>query len=121
MAITMSRAQYDALLALAATANATATADLRRTIDAANGITRYVLTIRWQDVGGTQPTRIELGKGWPPEQTYVLELERKITREDVDAVLEHNATNPVSVMVTADPYGVIGWYLLEDYDFQSGG
>lgn len=118
--VTLTRAQYDALLALASTTSASEARTLRRTIDQANGITRYFLYIRWQDVGGKPPARVELGKGWPANQTYQLELERPISRADVDDVLRNNASNPVSVMVTPDPAGVVGWTLVDDYDFQAG-
>jgi hypothetical protein len=76
--ITMIRAQYDSLLAAAKQGDPEAAAALQALIDEANGIVRYILQIRWQDVGGKQPPRIELGKAWPPNQTYRLELERRI-------------------------------------------
>ena len=118
--VTLTRSQYDALLAAARQANPQAADQLRREIDAANGITRYFLYIRWQDVGGKAPPRIELGKGWPVNQTYQLELLRRIARADVDDVLRTNAVNPVSIMVTPDRQGVVGWTLINDYDFQAG-
>lgn len=119
--ITMTRAQYDALIAAAHTGQTVEVDRLRDLIDEANGITRYQLWIRWQDVGGRPPPRIELGKGWPENQTYFLELERKITRLDIDDVLRNNAKNPVSVMVTPDVNATVGWTLIDDYDFASGG
>lgn len=115
--ITMTRTQYDTLLAAAKVGNPTAAASLGRDIDRVNGITRYFLYIRWQDVGGNPPPRIELGRGWPVDQTYQLELERPISRADVDDVLRNNASNPVSTMVTPDRNGVVGWTLLGDYEF----
>jgi hypothetical protein len=118
--ITMTRPQYDALLAAAKVGDPVAAAQLQKLIDAGNGIIRYLLQIRWQDVGGKPPPRIELGKGWPPDQTFLLQLERRISRADVDDVLRTNASNPVSVMVTPDPLGVVGWTLIDDYDFQAG-
>jgi hypothetical protein len=119
--IIMTRAQYDALLAAAHAGNTIEVDRLRDLIDEANGIVRYKLWIRWQDVGGRPPPRIELGKGWPSNQTYFLELERKITRLDVDDALRNNAKNPVSVMVTPDPNATVGWTLINDYDFANGG
>lgn len=118
--VTLTRSQYEALLSTARLASPQIADQLRREIDAANGITRYFLYIRWQDVGGKAPPRIELGKGWPPTQTYQLELERRIARADVDEVLRTNAVNPVSIMVTPDRLGVVGWTLIDDYDFQAG-
>jgi hypothetical protein len=117
MSIEMTRSQYDSLLFHATAADPAAAAQLRRDIDAANGISRYFLYVRWQDVGGGQPTRISLGAGWPPELTYQLELERAIARSDVDDVLRTSAVNPVSVMVTPDRNGVVGWTLIDDYTF----
>lgn len=120
--ITMTRAQYDALLnAAQVDIDPAALLRLREMIDTANGITRYFLWIRWQDVGGRPPPRIELGKGWPPLQTYFLELERPLTRADVDDVLRNNATSPVDPQVTPDRYGVVGWTFLPDYSFPAGG
>lgn len=119
--VTLTRSQYDALLNAAHTGQTQEVDRLRDIIDAANGITRYQLWIRWQDVGGQPPPTIELGKGWPPGMTYFLELERKIARADVDDVLRNNAKNPASVMVTPDVDGVVGWTLLPDYDFSVGG
>jgi hypothetical protein len=118
--VTLTRTQYETLLAAARLGNPQAAAQLQQTIDAANGITRYFLYVRWQNVGGAPPPRIELGKGWPPDQTYQLEMERRIARLDVDEVLRANAINPVSIMVTPDREGVVGWTLIDDYDFQAG-
>lgn len=117
MTITMTRAQYDALVAAGLNDETVEILRLREEIDAANGVTRYVLNIRWQDVGGSPPPRIELGRGWPPDQTFMLELERPISRADVDEVLRTQAVNPASVMVTPDTAGVVGWTLLEDYSW----
>ncbi len=117
--ITMTRAQYDALLAAALVADPTVKT-LGKTIDKANGITRYILQIRWQDMGGTPLRRIELGKPWPEELTYKLELERPIARADVNTVLATQASNPVEVWVTPDPDGLVGWTEIDSYSFSSG-
>lgn len=95
------------------TAEATRLLDL---VDQANGIRRYFLSIRWQDVGGRPPPRAEI-MNWPKDQTYLLELDRPISRADVDQVLAQKARNPVSVMVTPDRQGRVGWTLLGDYKF----
>lgn len=115
--IVMTRPQYDALLSLAKAQDAAAAAEIQTAVDAASGITRYVLVIRWQDVGGQQPRTLAHDQDWPPETRYVLELERAISRQDVLDVLTHNASNPVGTQVTPDPDGELGWYLLEDYLF----
>ncbi len=115
--IVMTRTQYDALLALATAQDATAAAEIQEAVDLASAITRHVLIIRWQDVGGTQPRPIRHDQDWPPQTRYRLELERAISRQDVLDVLSHNASNPVGTQVTPDPDGVLGWSLLEDYLF----
>lgn len=119
--ITMTREQYEALSNLAIGENTAVATPMRDAIDRANGIRRFYLNIRWEDVGGVPPPRIELGKGWPPAQTYLLVLERRISRADVDQVLTQNTKNPTNVQVTPDRYGVVGWSLIADYDFSTGG
>lgn len=117
MPISMTRAQYEALVAAATKGDSETTEPLAAQIDAANGIRRYVLWVRWQNVGGVTPSLIELGRGWPQDQTHKITLERAIDRLDVDEVLRNEATNPVSVMVTPDPDGEVGWTFLNDYEF----
>jgi hypothetical protein len=120
MDITITRPQYDALRNAIIANDEAETIRLLSLIEIANGIKRYFLYIRWQDVGGTPPPRIELGKGWPKDQTYTLELDRAIARSDVDTVLATQARNPVSVMVTPDRAGNVGWTLINDYNFSAG-
>lgn len=118
--VTLTRPQYDALMSAALAGNTAEVARLRDIIDKANGIKRYFLYVRWQDVGGRPPPLIELGKGWPPNQTYKMELDRPIARADVDAIVAKAAVNPVSVMVTPDRAGIVGWSLIDDYNFATG-
>lgn len=117
--LTITRTQLDALVAAGLASNTAEVERLRDIIYTANSIRIYRLSIRWQNVGGQPPPRIELGLGWPQDQTYLLELERAIAREDVDTVLTTNAVNPALVMVTPDPNGELGWTLLEDYSFST--
>lgn len=119
--ITLSESQYEALVALSIEANESAGRALRTEIDAANSITRYVLSVRWKDVGGKTPPNIELGKGWPPAQTRLIEMKRPIARADVDEVLRQSAVNPAAVAVTPDPYGRVGWTYIDDYNFENPG
>lgn len=115
--LTVTRPQYDALIAAALAHNDGEVLRLRGIIDKANGINRYFLYIRWTEVGGLPPRRIELGKGWPPELTYQLELDRPIARADVDSVLAQQTVNPVDTQVTPDRAGVVGWTILDDFIF----
>lgn len=116
--VTLSRTQYDALLAAANGDAAVDVDSLQASIDAANGITRYRLLIRWYEIGGQPAPRHSLSS-WPPEQEFLLEMERPITRTDVDEVLDNNATNPADPMVTTDLGGEIGLTKLDDWDFQT--
>jgi hypothetical protein len=115
--ISISRAIYDALMTAALAGDTTEVRRLRGVIDELNSIRRYSLYIRWQNVGGTRPSRIEVAKGWPALETFLLELERPISRADVDEVLRTQATNPADVHVTPDRNGIVGWSILGDYIF----
>jgi hypothetical protein len=115
--ITLTPPEYDALLALAFRADPREGHALRARIDKANGVRRYTLFVRWQDLGVQPPRTIELGKGWPPEQSFLIELTRPITPEDVEGVLTAQAVDPVGVQVTPDRHGVVGWTQLEAYDW----
>lgn len=115
--ITMTRQQYEALYQLARAQNSREANALRQDIDDANDITRFFLWIRWQDVTGSIPTHLNSFMNWPPEQQFLLELDRTPARVDVDAVLRDQAVNPAAVFVTADPQGVVGWTELDSYSF----
>ncbi len=116
--VTLTRAQYDALIAAGLAGDSDEIKRLQALIDEANGINRYRLFIRWEDVGGIAPPTIELGKGWPPTQMFLLEkADLPIAREDVDVVVETQANNAVNVQVTPDVNGVVGWTLVDDFDF----
>ncbi len=118
MPLTITRLQLDGLIAAGLAGNTSEVARIRDLVYDANSITIYRLHIRWQDVGGQPPPRIQI-TNWPESQSFLLELERAIARADVDTVLLDNASNPVSVMVTPDPNGEVGWTLLEDYNFET--
>lgn len=94
---------------------------LQKRIDDKNSIKRYLLNIRWMEIGGVPPSRIELkdAGGWPPQQEFILRQDRPISRNDVDIVLGKQATNPVSVTVTSDERGIVGWTELEVWDFNA--
>lgn len=118
MTVSMSRTKYEDLVALALLADPSSGRSLRAAIDTENGIRRYALQLRWKDIGGKPPRNVELGKGWPQEMTRLLELDRPITRRDVDDVLRQVAVNPAATMVTPDPLGIVGWTYIDDYNFE---
>lgn len=119
--LTITRNQYDALIAAALDKNTSEVLRLRSIIDKQNDIKRYFLNVRWQDVGGEPPPRVSFSAGWPPMSTYKIELERKIVRSDVEDVLRTQAANPQLVLVTPDPNAEVGWTEIDEYDFATGG
>lgn len=118
--IEMTAAQYENLLRYAAVGAAAQleTANLltlRAAVDDLNGVTRRSLAIRYQAVPAAPQPNPPVP--YPPSVTFVLELLRPITRQDVDEALRGVETIPALVTVTPDPQQIVGWTLLEDYEF----
>lgn len=111
----ITRAQYDALIEAALAGDLEEVRRIQEIVDRDNEIQRYVLYIRWQDIGGTPPRNIELGRPWPPELTTQIELDRPISKEDVLDLVRSRATNPASIMVTPDRAGIVGWSQVDVY------
>jgi hypothetical protein len=85
---------------------------LRKRVDAAHGIQRYTLVIRWEQLPqkpapGILPT--------PQGEVIVLEQIRPPTPEDVMQALSGKQFHPSLVHVTRDPSGEVGWYDLEHF------
>lgn len=93
--------------------------ELRTKIEAANGMKRYTLLVRFQAVP-QQPAVVGEYADYPPGQTTTIQLYRPITRQDVDDVLVKVETLPDLVFVTPDPQGRVGWALLNSYNFNYG-
>lgn len=124
MAIELVVSQYDALLHYAARGalalQATAEyLELRAAIDRANGIRRYALLIRYQQIP-VGPAVIGV-TDYPPGLTIRLEQTRAFTRQDIDTALLDKATAPGLVLLTPDEQGLCGWTLLDDFNFETGG
>lgn len=87
-----------------------------KSIEKRNGITRYFLAVRWQEIGIPLSVGSQFPETWPPKFTaFIQQFTRPIARADVDALLESKATNPQLVMVTTDPGLRVGWTLLDDF------
>jgi hypothetical protein len=92
-----------------------------KSIEEPNGIHRYFLAVRWQELAAPLPPRVagaatRFPENWPPNLQGIIELmTRPIARADVDAFLLANAKSPVTVVVTADPGLTVGWTAVEDY------
>jgi hypothetical protein len=119
---TLDQEQYEALISLArdgAVGNAQKLTQLDqflKGIERANGVTRSFLMVQWQERSAPLPPGTRFPAQWPPRLRKSIELiSRAITRVDVDAVLKQYATEPLDVLVTADPAGLVGWTTLDDY------
>lgn len=91
-----------------------------RSIEVKNGIVRYLLIVRWQEVDEPLPPRVagaatRFPENWPPNLEAPIEMFRPISLVDVKKVLSTNARRPVNVMVTIDPGRRVGWTPVEDY------
>lgn len=127
--ISLSRQEYEALIALAreSTLNDDGSVDQNKAvqldrflqeIETNNGIERDRVWIQWQEMDQPLPPSTDFPDVWPPEMRYFIELvTRKICRADVDAVIETQATNPVNILVTRDPAARVGWTELDDFNF----
>lgn len=84
-------------------------------IDRANGKARYMLFVRWQEVGKVLPPGMQFPASWPEMQSADLIQYTPITAADVTALLDARASNPVGVMVTEDPLKRVGWTEFDAY------
>lgn len=117
--MTLTNEEYQALLVLA---RQDKTPDMvrqietfARVIDLRNGITRYLLNVQWQEAGQPLPPSAVFPTSWPPTLRALIELARPIAKVDVDALLAQRATKPVTVLVSPDPGGIVGWSPYETY------
>jgi hypothetical protein len=116
MPVTITSEQYSALREAISSNDLEEAERILGIIDRDNGIVRYSLYIRWQNVGGN-PRPVNQFLDWPPAEQFLLQLDRPIARADVDEVLRTQANNPASVLVTPDVNGVVGWTEIESYNF----
>lgn len=87
-----------------------------RSLEERNGIKRYFLAVRWQEIGVPLKAGIVFPETWPPEYTATIQqFTRPIARADVDVLLASRAVNPQLVMVTTDPGLRLGWTLIDQY------
>lgn len=115
--------QYEALIALARqgaeAADPPRVVELEKwlqEIERANGITRSFLWVQWQEVDAPLPPGTNFPDVWPPEMRRSIELvTRPVAKADVDALLSSYAREPITVLVTPDPAGRVGWTPVDDY------
>jgi hypothetical protein len=124
---TLTTEEYEALVALAREGTkdvngapvhdkAVVLNDFLVSIEKRSGITRDVLWVQWQELDEPLPPGTRFPDKWPPEKRILLEyVTRRISRVDVDEVLNANAKNPTSVLVTRDPGALFGWTEIDDF------
>jgi hypothetical protein len=120
MTFTLTQEQYEALIALAREGAApdrlVELEEWLKEIEDANGITRSFLWVQWQEADAPLPPGTRFPEEWPPELRRSIELiTRRVARADVDAVLDQYANDPVTVLVTPDPAGRVGWTPVDDF------
>lgn len=121
MSVTLSEEEYEALASLARDGATTperqrGVADFITSIDKANGIVRYVLWVQWQETDSPLPPTTRFPAEWPPSLRKKIErTDRPIAQSDVTALLATYATRPVTVLVTPDIGGVLGWSTLAQF------
>jgi len=122
MTFTLTQEQYEALVAMARAAVLDKPDRLRavdaflRAIEKANGVTRSIVWVQWQEQDAPLPPGTLFPQKWPPEMRQKIELvSRPVARADVDALLLAKARNPTSVLVTRDPAGVLGYTSLDNF------
>lgn len=125
MTITLKDSQYATLMlyaevGAAGRAKLTEFEELRRSIEADNGVQTYVLVISYQEVP-VAPAPVNYSGEYPPGVRKTLRLNRPITRQDVDDLLRDVPTTEELTLVTPDPLGVAGWSQLSAYNFSTGG
>lgn len=121
MTIELDQEQYLALISLAR--KGADTPDKKRVlenflkdIDAANGVSRYVLLVQWQEADAPLPKNADFPVVWPPSMRLTLErTDRPIAKSDVTKAVAAKASNPVEVLVTRDLGGIVGWVKLNDF------
>jgi len=85
-------------------------------IEKANDITRSFLWVQWQEMDYALPPTARFPDKWPPELRFSIERsDRALSRADIEKVLAVKARKPVTVMVTTDPGGELGWIAIDDY------
>jgi hypothetical protein len=119
MTYTLKDDEYTALVALAKQGKAAA--QLRdidtwlKVIEVRNGVTRFLLLVRWQEARSPAPTT-KFPKEWPPTLSLTIEqTSRPISKTDVLEHLKTRAKEPTNIMVSKDPGGELGWFTLDAF------
>lgn len=120
MDITLTLEEYQALIFFV---RASADTDKKRQVQAMlaeaeirNGVSRHMLVVQWQEAGYALPPNARFPDVWPPELRVTVErTDRPLCKADIEAVLQSRARRPLSILVTTDPAGLLGWTSIDDY------
>lgn len=122
MKIQMTLEQYGALVYQARQGvknqdEALALSQFLASIDKDNGIQRFTLWVRWQDLGAPiAPGLRDLSANWPPGMEGSIErTDRPVAKADVLEYLAQKTRKWGQVLVTRDPAKRVGWTELEVY------
>lgn len=118
MPLTITDEDYSALVELArkGATDKVYLENFLRDIERRNGITRYFLLVQWQEMDTPLPPTTRFPEVWPPDYRAPLErLDRPIAKADVQELLSVKARRPVTVLVTRDPNGLVGWTAFDVY------
>jgi len=122
LTFTLTQEQYEALISLARAGTvgvpnkARELDDFLKVIEKANGVTRSIVWVQWQEQDAPLPPGTSFPEQWPPEMRKKIELvTRAVSRSDADAVLEKYAKSPIVVLATKDPAGVLGYIPIDDF------
>jgi hypothetical protein len=117
--LTLTREEYMAFLSLS---RKRATVDevlqieaFARNIEKRNGIVRFSLWVQWQEADSPLPSGTDFPTSWPPSLRAFIELDRGVAKSDVVAILAERARIPVTVLVTPDPAGQVGWTPIDTF------
>jgi hypothetical protein len=119
----LTQEQYSSLVVLARKGAAVESGDKVRDleqwlalIEKQNGITRDFVLVQWQEAGKPLLVGTLFPEKWPPEQRQSIELvTRPVSKADVEAMLAVKAIEPMVVLCTRDPKGLVGWTPLNDF------
>jgi hypothetical protein len=87
-----------------------------RLIEKANGVTRSIVWVQWQELDSPLPPGTNFPDKWPPELRRKIELvTRPVARVDVDALLAAYARKPLSILCSRDPAGILGYIPIDSF------
>lgn len=116
--MTLTLEQYESLIALARAGakDKVALEQWLKVIEQQNGVVRSFVLVQWQEASAELPAGTKFPTVWPEKLRASIELTtRAICRFDVEQLLKARANEPLTVLVTTDPTGKLGWCTLDQF------